>query len=211
MTGVRGFPPSAFRRIDEGDDVLFYSFPRKVIHIDEAAVVALGQLYARVLPVAGTLLDLMASWRSHLPPGFRATVIGLGMNAEEMAENPQLAQGVVHDLNRDPQLPFADEAFDGAMCAVSIQYLVKPVEVFREVWRSLKPGAPFVVSFSNRCFPEKAVALWHATTDKEHVQIVAAYFSISGGWTKLTAVAHTPPGGDPLYAIWARKAGPVTP
>lgn len=211
MTGLPDFPQSAFRRIDEGDDAPFYSFPRKVVHMDEGAISALGQLYARVLPVTGTLLDLMASWRSHLPPGFRATVIGLGMNAEEMADNPQLAQGVVHDLNRDPQLPFADEAFDGAMCAVSIQYLVKPVEVFREVWRSLKPDAPFVVSFSNRCFPEKAVALWHATTDKEHVQIVAAYFSISGGWTKLTAVAHTPPDGDPLYVVWARKEGPVTP
>jgi SAM-dependent methyltransferase len=133
------------------------------------------------------------------------TVIGLGLNREEMADNPQISQGVIHDLNRTPRLPFANEAFDGAMCAVSVQYLVKPVEVFREVYRALKPGAPFIVSFSNRCFPDKAVALWRAASDEQHLQIVAAYFRTSGGWTGLSADADTPDAGDPLYAIWALR------
>jgi SAM-dependent methyltransferase len=133
-------------------------------------------------------------------------VIGLGLNREEMADNPQLSQGVMRDLNQDPRLPFADQAFDGAMCAVSVQYLVKPVEVFGEVRRVLKPGAPFIVSFSNRCFPDKAVALWRATNDGQHIRLVALYFSASGGWTGLTADAHTPEEGDPLYVVWAAKA-----
>jgi len=206
MNGSAEFPPGAFSRIDAEDDARFYVFPRKVVHIDEDAIATLGRLYTEILPPAGALLDLMASWRSHLPAAFRADVIGLGLNREEMADNPQLSRGVLHDLNRDPRLPFADQAFDGAMCAVSVQYLVKPVEIFSEVRRVLKPGAPFVVSFSNRCFPDKAVALWRATRDEQHITIVAAYFEASGGWTGLTADADTPEDGDPLYAVWAAKA-----
>jgi SAM-dependent methyltransferase len=147
----------------------------------------------------------MSSWRSHLPVAHGSReVIGLGMNAEEMGDNPQLAKSVVHDLNRDPRLPFGDAEFDGAMCAVSVQYLTHPVLVFREVRRVLRPGAPFVVSFSNRCFPTKAVAVWLATSDAQHVMLVRSYFDAAGGWTDIRAEDRSPADGDPLYAVSAR-------
>jgi SAM-dependent methyltransferase len=205
------FPPGAFRRIDEEDDRAFYAIPRRVVHIDEAAVAALARLYAELIPRRGCVLDLMASWRSHLPASFTGTLIGLGMNRAEMLDNPQLAQGIVHDVNREPALPLGDDAFDAALCAVSIQYLTRPVEVFRDVQRTLRPGAPFIVSFSNRCFPEKAVALWRVATDAQHISIVTAYFVVSDetgrGWGQLYERAHTPPGGDPLYVVWGTKTG----
>src|SRR5262245_20063155 len=126
-------PPAAYAREDESSDAAFYALPRKVVHIDDGAIEALGRLYTETLPTGGRLLDLMSSWRSHLPWGFPAAeVIGLGLNAEEMADNPQLTGAVVHDVNRDPRLPFGDAEFDGATCAVSVQYLVHPVRVFRE-------------------------------------------------------------------------------
>ena len=153
----------------------------------------------------GRLLDLMSSWRSHLPPG-AGHVVGLGLNAEEMADNPALTRHVVHDLNRDPRLPFGDGEFDGATCAVSIQYVTHPVRLFREVHRVLRPGAPFVVSFSNRCFPTKAVAVWLGSTDQQHVMLVRAYFEAAGGFTDVTAEDRSPGGGDPLHAVWARRA-----
>ena len=132
-------------------------------------------------------------------------VVGLGLNAEEMADNPQLTRAIVHDVNGDPRLPFGDEAFDGAMCAVSIQYLTAPLVVFREVRRVLRPGAPFIVSFSNRCFPTKAVAVWLGTTDPQHVALVRAYFERAGGWVDVTEEDRSPgDDGDPLYAVWAR-------
>jgi SAM-dependent methyltransferase len=201
-------PAEAYAREDGASDAHFYVFPRKVVHIDDGAIAALGRLYAEILPPDGRLLDLMSSWRSHLPEGPRTGhVVGLGMNAEEMADNPQLTRHVVHDLNEAPRLPFADDEFDGAMCAVSIQYVVHPVLVFREVARTLKPGAPFVVSFSNRCFPTKAVAVWLAASDQQHVQLVRAYFEAAGGWIDLRDDERSPNGdGDPLYAVWARKA-----
>jgi SAM-dependent methyltransferase len=148
----------------------------------------------------------MSSWRSHLPEGVRfRDVVGLGLNADEMADNPQLTSAILHDINRDPRLPFGDEAFDAAMCAVSIQYVIDPPAVFREVHRVLRPGAPFVVSFSNRCFPTKAVAVWLGTDDRQHVALVRAYFEAGGDWTDVTEENRSPGDeGDPLYAVWAR-------
>jgi SAM-dependent methyltransferase len=129
----------------------------------------------------------------------------LGLNAEEMADNPQLTRAVVHDLNWEPRLPFADEEFDGAMCAVSIQYVLHPLRVFRELRRVVRPGAPLVVSFSNRCFPTKAVAVWLGTSDQQHLMLVRSYFEAAGGWGDVSAEDRSPDGnGDPLYAVWAR-------
>jgi SAM-dependent methyltransferase len=199
--------PLAYAREDESTDDQFYAMPRKVVHIDDHAIAALGELYASVLPAGGRLLDLMSSWRSHLPADVRAReVVGLGLNAEEMADNPQLAAHVVHDVNREAQLPFGDAEFDGAMCAVSIQYVIHPVRLLREVRRVLRPGAPFVVSFSNRCFPTKAVAVWLDTTDQQHVQLVRTYFEAAGGFADVSVEDRSPRRGDPLYAVWARAS-----
>src|SRR5207237_1446457 len=141
LRGDGVFPPAAFERDDDAPDDRFYALARKVVHIDDGAIAALGRLYAEVLPAGGALLDLMSSWRSHLPAGAAASeVVGLGLNAEEMADNPQLTKSVVHDVNREPRLPFGDEAFDGAMCAVSIQYVIHPVWLLREVRRGHRPG-----------------------------------------------------------------------
>jgi SAM-dependent methyltransferase len=206
VTRTFTFPPGAFDRLDEEDDRLFYSFPRRVVHIDDGAIETLGQLYAALVPPGGSVLDLMASWRSHLPASFAGRVVGLGLNQEEMVDNPQLAEAIVHDLNRDPRLPLADGVFDAALCAVSVQYLTRPLEVFRDVRRVLRPAAPFVVAFSNRCFPEKAVALWRATTDEQHVTLVELYFAAADGFTEVARRAFVPAQGDPLFAVWAARA-----
>jgi SAM-dependent methyltransferase len=205
------YPASYFQRYDPTDDRLFYRPPRKVVHLDDSAIRALGAVYAELLPRSGTLLDLMSSWRTHLPAELASvpnlTVVGLGLNTEELADNPQLAHFLLHDLNRQPQLPFPNARFDAAMCAVSIQYLTRPIEVFAELARVLKPGAPFLVSFSNRCFPTKAVAIWHNTTDQQHVQLVESYFRLSRGWDEPQVRLWQPEGGDPLYVVWAIRRG----
>ncbi len=203
------FPASLFQRQDDSDDGLFYGIPRKVVHIDEAAIAELGKVFERVLPKGGSLLDLMSSWRSHLPSSLVPShVMALGMNREEMVENPQLDDSVVHDLNRTPRLPFEEGSFDGVVCTVSVQYLIQPVEVFAEVLRVLKPGGPFVVSFSNRCFPQKAIALWLSTGDEEHLVVVKRYFGESGIWDDIRTEEYgqdSRSGSDPLYVVWAKK------
>lgn len=199
-------PQTYFRRQDEHLDEEFYLTPRRVVHIDDGAIRALTALLAKVLPPAGVYLDLMSSWRSHLPDELKPTrVVGLGMNAAEMADNPQLNAYLVHNLNEKPALPYTSAEFAAVVCTVSVQYMTKPLAIFREVNRVLQPGGIFVVSFSNRCFATKAIAAWLASTDAQHVALVESYFTAAGNWTPPKTAAHTPRYADPLYAVWAYK------
>ena len=176
-----GLPKGAFDKIDAEDDELFYEPPRLVHHIDEHAVAALTEFYRSVLPAGGVLLDLMSSWVSHLPPEVEyAEVIGHGMNAAELAANSRLSRCFVQNLNRDTRLPLADNSVDAAMICVSVQYLQQPVVVLRDVTRVLRPGGPLVVSFSNRCFWTKAVAIWRALDDAGHARLVELYLRRAG-------------------------------
>ena len=201
-----GYPAGFFDRADESPDDAFYAPPRLVTHIDDAAIAAVGALYDE-LNLAGDVLDVCSSWVSH----FRAAptrLVVLGMNAVELDHNPQASGRVVHDLNRDPRLPFADRSFDAATCCVSVDYLVHPIEVFDEVARVLRPDGRFVCTFSNRCFPTKAIRGWLASDDETHLSIVSDYFHRSTGWGDVTAQRRTPPDhrGDPLLAVWATRA-----
>ena len=132
----------------------------------------------------------------------------LGMNAGELAANPQAETTVVHDLNADPTLPFADESFDAAVCCVSVDYLTRPIEVFTDLAWVLRRGAPFVCTFSNRCFPTKAIRGWLQATDDEHCEIVADYFRLAGGWDEPVTQRRSPlfHFGDPLFAVWAHRS-----
>lgn len=205
------FKPEHFAREDDSDDALFYDFPRLVTHIDDAAIAALTAYYRRAIPPNADVLDLMSSWVSHLPDDLPLnSVVGLGMNAEELAANPRLTARLVQDLNRDPVLPFPDASFDAVLIAVSIQYLTQPVAVCREVGRVLRPDAPCIVSYSNRCFPTKAVAAWRAFDDRQHAGLVALYFRTAGGFAEARLMDHSPAPGqsDPLYVVEARRLPP---
>ncbi len=170
----------AFARIDESPDSDFYAEPRLVYHIDEYAVRAVGEVYRRFLKPGGEFLDLMSSWVSHIPDDFEVgRLVGHGMNEEELRANPRLNQYFIQDLNLDPQLPPEDNSFDGVMICVSVQYLTRPVEVFDEVGRVLKPGSPFIITFSDRCFPTKAVQIWNRLDDKERGRLLAHYIRLT--------------------------------
>ena len=203
------FRPEHFRREDESPDEFFYVEPRFVVHIDDDAIAAVRQLYRQLLPENGRVLDLMSSWRSHLPEDVSyAEVVGLGLSLEEMSDNPQLTDAIIHNLNTNPTLPLPDARFDAAICAVSVQYLTQPVAVFREVGRVLVPGAPFVVTFSNRCFPAKAVAIWRYSDDALHARLVRSYFHYAGNFGPPVAEDRTlrrSPFSDPLHAVWAYR------
>jgi SAM-dependent methyltransferase len=201
MEQLPGLPPAAFDKADPSPDTAFYAFPRFVTHIDDGAIAAVTSTYRTLLPAGGDILDLMSSWVSHLPPetAYRS-VVGHGMNAQELAANPRLSRWFVQDLNADPILPLESESFDGACLCVSVQYLQRPVEVFRDVARVLRPGAPLVVSFSNRCFPTKAVAIWQALSGPDQQRLVAACMT-AAGLTDVAIQSSEPPVGDPLWAV----------
>ena len=86
---------------------------------------------------------ICSSWVSHYPEDFpqkMSRIAATGMNALELEQNVQLSDFAPKNLNTDPTLPYEDESFDVVTCVVSVDYLTKPLEVFKEVNRVLKPG-----------------------------------------------------------------------
>ena len=204
MDQIPGLPPQAFSKADPSPDGVFYAAPRLITHIDAGAIAAVTALYRRLLLAHGTVLDLMSSWVSHLPPERHfGSVIGHGMNADELAANPRLTRRFVRDLNADPTLPLADASVDAACLCVGVQYLQQPVSVFAELRRVMRPGGPAIVTFSNRCFPTKAVALWQALDERGHRALVSAYFD-AAGFTVAEADGLARAGGDPLSWVVGR-------
>ena len=205
------FPAGAFRRYDETPDERFYRTPRLVTHIDDRAIAAVTQLYREQFPPGGAILDLMSSWVSHLPREVTyGRVVGLGMNEVELKENSRIDEYVIQDLNANPTLPFGDGEFVGVGCCVSIDYLTRPVEVLREVARELRVGSPAIISFSNRCFPNKAVAIWHQLDDQGHVRLVEEYLREAGNFEDVRGLDRSPRRmfSDPLYAVIGQSTGP---
>ncbi|XP_043707138.1 uncharacterized protein LOC122656607 isoform X1 [Telopea speciosissima] len=206
------FKEEDFKRFDESPDSLFYETPRFVTHIDDPAIAALTKYYSKVFPPSNSPgvshLDLCSSWVSHFPAGYKQErIVGMGMNEEELKRNPVLTEYVVQDLNINPKLPFEDNSFDVITNVVSVDYLSKPIDVFKEMSRILKPGGLAIMSFSNRCFWTKAISIWTSTGDADHALIVGSYFHYAGGFEPPQAVDISPNPGrsDPMYIVYSTR------
>jgi len=202
------FTDTDFIRQDESDDGLFYESPRLVYHIDDAAVSALTSYYAENIPDGADVLDICSSWVSHYPTSWKGgNVVGLGMNEYELSQNKQLSSYDVKNLNNDPSFPYEDESFDVVTCVVSIDYLNKPQQVFKEIGRVLRPGGVCMLSMSNRCFPTKAFQIWLRTNDVEHIFVVGSFFHYSGLFEppKCDDISPNPGRSDPLFIVRANK------
>jgi SAM-dependent methyltransferase len=214
------FYPEAFARLDPRPDTQFYREPRFVQHLDSVAIAGIRVIYRRFLRPGMRVLDLMSSWVSHLPEEVAGlAVTGLGLNPAELERNPALATRVRHDLNAEARLPCDAAQFDCAVCTASVEYLIEPLAVFRELARVLKPGAPLVMTFSDRWFPPKAIALWSELHAFERMGLVMDYFRKGGGFTQLGSesirglprppddpYAGQLPYADPVFAVWGVRA-----
>ena len=205
-------PTTAFSAVEHSPDPAFspeIPFDR----IDTAALAAVTNLYREILPAGGAILDVMSGWVPHLPPEapFRR-VVGIGVDKGALLENPFLDEWRVQDLNNNPMLPFGAAEFDGATICGAIQYLRRPGEVIREIARVLRPGAPLIVAFSNRCQATKAIACWCLLDETGHLCQIAQRFAEAGNWADIRCLDRTPPGGgQPLYAVVGRSLGATRP
>lgn len=217
-----GIGDRAFSRLDESDDRVFYAIDRFVSHLDQVARETvekiIGTLVVEEDPV---ILDLMAGWDSHIPVGLRSSrIVGLGLNENELKRNNALSEFVIHDLNSVPRLPFPDNTFDAVLNTVSVDYMTKPVLIFKDVGRILKPGGLFLVIFSNRMFPEKAVEIWQRSSEEERILLVEDFFREAGVFEKTALFiskgrprpekdkyADQGIPSDPIYALYAEKQG----
>jgi SAM-dependent methyltransferase len=203
------------RKLDEGDDALFYAQPRFVHHLDAAFRARLTRLYRERLETGSVVLDLMSSWVSHLPDEVSyGTVIGHGLNEQELQANPRLDRHWVQNLNTNQQLPLADASLDAALIVAGWQYLQQPEAVAAELLRCLRPGGQLIVAFSNRMFAQKAARIWTDGSDGDHLDTVARVL-IAQGWPQPELIAEGtraagPLGwigghGDPFFAVVATK------
>ena len=94
---------------------------------------------------------------------------------------------------------------DAVVNAVSVQYLTRPVEVFADVHRVLRPGGVSIVAMSHRCFPTKAVRAFHTLSGRERLDLVARYHELAGGFDEILRLDRSPEGADPLWIVRARK------
>lgn len=204
-------------KLDQGEDSLFYSFPRFVTHVDDKFIEQLTELYRQQLQPQTRILDLMSSWVSHLPPEMEFShVEGHGMNEEELAKNPRLNHYFVQNLNLNPKFPLEDQDFDAVLCAVSVQYLQYPEAIFSEIARILKPNGVAIFSFSNRMFYQKAISAWRDASDRQRIFLLKSYFKLLSEFDKPEVMIKQPElpaflqmlgmgGSDPFYAVFARK------
>ena len=212
------FADGDFSRDDESPDPEFYAKPRFVDHLDTKALATVTELITKVIPKNAKILDLMSGPDSHISPDVQASeIIGLGLNEEELKANTALRKRVIHDINADPTLPFSDNEFDAVINVVSVDYITKPVEIFREAGRILKNKGTFLIVFSNRMFPPKAVRIWKSSTESERIDLVKKFFSAAevffiDGYFE--SKGHPRPAddkyyslgipSDPIYAIWGK-------
>ncbi len=214
------FADEPFARSNEQADTDFYERSRLVSHVDARARAAIAALYDRLLKPDMEVLDLMSSWQSHLPEAMRLRIIGLGLNEEELRRNTQLTDYIVHDLNSRPRLPFGDGVFDAVICNLSVEYLVRPFEIFAEIARILRPGGLHVQTFSHRWFPPKVIRIWTQLAEFERVGLVLEYFLCSGaftnletyscrGWPRPSTDRYYPQllHSDPVFAVWGENKG----
>ncbi|MFZ7111961.1 MAG: methyltransferase domain-containing protein [Desulfatiglandales bacterium] len=216
------FNEDAFSRLDASDDGAFYTRDRFVSHLDRLASSTVEKIIGTlVIEEDPVILDLMAGWDSHIPTVLHPSrTVGLGLNENELKANKALTEYVLHDINKEPLLPFTDGIFDIVINTVSVDYMTKPIQVFRDVGRILKPGGLFLVIFSNRMFPEKAVKVWRESSEEERVLLVEEFFSLAACFEHPShfvsrgrprpeddkyASMNLP--SDPVYALYAEKAG----
>ncbi|CAE8614150.1 unnamed protein product [Polarella glacialis] len=213
------FTSDDFWRWDEEYDAKGFVNPSFERQIDYAARMAIERLNVDLLqgaPSGLSVLDLCASWDSHLPASLNASRIALvGMNRQELETNTVATEIHICDLNRDTRLPFGDAEFDAVTLTLGIQYMTRPRELFTEIHRVLRSGGLAVVSFSSLSFPWKVVKVWGNSMHDGAAQCrtVGTYFRFSpaGGWHDIAPLDLSPhksslAGSDPLWAVVALKA-----
>jgi len=208
-----------FQRTDERPDIIYYQNPRLIQHIDDQAIRVVKNLYGELIRNDMRVLDLMSSCQSHLPETLRLKKLsGLGLNAEELAKNSALSDWIVQDLNENPILPYKTESYDAVVCTASIEYLIDPETVLKEIGRVLRPGGLFAVTFSNRWFPEKVINIWKDLHEFERMGLVMEYFQKSKMFKDLESFSirglprprddkyyYKIMDSDPIYAVWGYR------
>ena len=191
------------KKIDTSGDTQFYASPRFVTHADDGFTARLTTLYGAEITPGDRVFDAMSSWASFLPDIRLEHVVGHGLNEAELDANDRLDEYFLQDFNSDRTLPLAENSFDVVCCALSVQYLQYPGDLFGEFGRVLAPNGVVIVSFTNRMFPTKAIRAWRTRSMDERAALVEEYVT-AGGFGATDRIVEQPE-TDPFYAIIGRQ------
>ncbi|MDR9380147.1 MAG: methyltransferase domain-containing protein [Natronomonas sp.] len=145
----------------------------------------------------------MSSWVSFLPDISLGYVVAHGLNEAELEANDCLDEYFLQDFNSNQTLPLEEDSFDVVCCALSVQYLQYPGDVFSEFGRALTADGAAIVSFTNRMFPTKAIRAWRTRSMDERAALVEEYFN-AGGFGAMERIIDQPR-TDPFYAVIGRQ------
>lgn len=212
-----GDDDTGMERLDPRTDDLFYLHARFTQHLDSTALQTVNDLYRRLIDDESDVLDLMASHDSHIEGVSLHSLHVLGMNEDELSSNKAASTFTVHNLNQEPELPYNDDSLDVVVCTASVEYLTDPLTVFAEVKRVLRPAGVFIITFSNRWFPTKAIRIWKELHEFERVGMISQWLEKSGFTGLHTFSSRGLPRpeddayinqtrlSDPVHAVWGTK------
>ena len=202
------------RKLDESNDLEFYSSPKFVYHLDSNFRKELTNIYNEEFCSDSTVLDLMSSWDSYLPKTKNyKKVIGHGLNREELKKNKYFDKYWIQNLNKDQNIPLESESIDYCLMVAAWQYLQYPEKVATEIARILKNNGKFIVAFSNRAFWTKAPNIWTNSDENQRVDYVRSVL-ISNGFNEPKVIKKFITNNlkifpffnfDPFYCLIAQK------
>lgn len=186
------FNASAMSRVDENDDLDYFSVPdfQPYWPFEESRFVS--SVYDRELESGHRVLDLMAG--VHSPLAESSTRVNYlacaGLNKKELELNPLCDHKASLNVNSIEKLPYATDSYDAILLHAAIEYVTRPRELFAEMRRVLPPGGKIIMSFNHRTEPQKAIWFWRNSMDFEHVAIVVYYLRNLARCKNITAESH---------------------
>ena len=203
------------RKLDETNDENFYADPKFVYHLDSNFRKYLSKIYEVEINDYSTVVDLMSSWDSYLPPKKTyKKVIGHGLNEAELMKNKILNSFWIQNFNTNQTIPLDTESVDYCLMVAAWQYLQYPEKLSKEIARILSNRGRIIVSFSNRAFWHKAPNIWTTSSEEGRLKYVRKVL-ISNGFEEPKIIKKFNSQtfnllpflkNDPFYCLIAQKS-----
>ena len=134
------------------------------------------------LPEGCNVLEIGGRSRSLLPNNIKydnKKIVSINSNNNK-GEGEGEGSDITCDINNF-SLPYESQSFDRIVFSSNIDCIDKPRDIFREIWRVLKPGGLCMVCFPKVVESLKPVKMWTTMNEEQKIWIVGSYYHYSVG------------------------------